>query len=84
MGSCRLPRRTAGISRRESDVLKLVVLGRSNQEIAETLFLSINSVKTYIRSAYRKIGVASRSRAIVWAIQHGFPTEQNDDETEES
>ena len=39
----------AGISPRESDVLQLVVLGHSNQEIAEALYLSINSVKTYIR-----------------------------------
>jgi two-component system, NarL family, response regulator LiaR len=34
--------------------------------------LSINSIKSYIRSAYRKIGVTSRSRAILWGIDHGF------------
>jgi DNA-binding NarL/FixJ family response regulator len=72
----------AGISPRESDVLQLVVMGHSNQEIAETLFLSINSVKTYIRSAYRKINVTSRGQAIVWAIQNGFLTERYDDLTE--
>ena len=46
----------AGLSPRESNVLALVTAGLSNQEIANTLFLSINSVKTYIRSTYRKIG----------------------------
>ena len=69
----------AGISPRESDVLQLVVMGHSNQEIAEKLFLSINSVKTYIRSAYRKINVNSRGQAIVWAIQNGFLTERYDE-----
>ena len=62
-----------GLSPRESDVLGLVTAGLSNQEIADTLFLSINSVKTYIRSTYRKMGVATRSQAVLWAIQHGFP-----------
>ena len=71
----------AGISPRESDVLQLVVLGHSNQEIADTLFLSINSVKTYIRSTYRKIEVTSRGQAIVWAIQNGFLTEPYSDES---
>jgi DNA-binding NarL/FixJ family response regulator len=67
---------SVGISPRESDVLQLVVLGHSNQEIAESLYLSINSVKTYIRSTYRKIGATSRSQAILWAVQNGFLTER--------
>lgn len=71
---------SAGISPRESDVLQLVVMGHSNQEIADALFLSINSVKTYIRSAYRKIDATSRAQAIVWAIQNGFLTERYDDQ----
>jgi len=68
----------ARLSPRESDVLQLVVMGRANQEIAEELYLSINSVKTYIRSTYRKIGVTSRGQAIVWAIRQGFLTERYD------
>jgi DNA-binding NarL/FixJ family response regulator len=66
----------AGLTPRESDVLGLVAAGRSNHEIASTLFLSINSVKSYIRSTYRKIGVATRSQAVLWAIHNGFPTPQ--------
>jgi DNA-binding NarL/FixJ family response regulator len=66
------PGKHAGLSPRESEVLSLIVQGRSNQEIANECFLSVNSVKTYIRNAYRKIGVNHRAQAVVWAIQHGF------------
>ena len=65
-----------GLTPGESDVLGLVTAGLSNQDIANTLFLSINSVKTYIRSTYRKMGVATRPQAVLWAIQHGFPTHE--------
>jgi DNA-binding NarL/FixJ family response regulator len=64
---------TAGLSPREGSVLGLVVSGLSNQQIADRLYLSINSVKTYIRSTYRKVGVSSRAQAVAWGIQHGFP-----------
>jgi DNA-binding NarL/FixJ family response regulator len=63
----------AGLSPREGSVLGLVVAGLSNQQIADRLYLSINSVKTYIRSTYRKVGVSSRAQAVAWGIQHGFP-----------
>ena len=66
------PGKDVGLSRRESDVVGLIAQGRSNQEIADECFLSINSVKTYIRSAYRKIGVHQRAQAVAWALQHGF------------
>lgn len=56
---------------REAEVLGLIVEGLSNAEIAERLYLSINSVKTYIRGAYRRIDVQTRSQAVVWAMQHG-------------
>lgn len=68
------PGQEIGLSGRESDILQRVVLGRTNLEIAEELYLSLNSVKTYVRSAYRKIGVKSRAHAATWATQHGFPT----------
>jgi DNA-binding NarL/FixJ family response regulator len=65
-----------GLTPREVDVLALITRGLSNQEIAEQTYLSINSVKTYIRTAYRRIGVTSRSQAVVWCLQHGFPSER--------
>jgi DNA-binding NarL/FixJ family response regulator len=64
--------RAEGLSAREVEVVGLITLGYGNDQIAQTLFLSINSVKTYIRSAYRKMGVTSRSQAIAWSVQHGF------------
>ncbi len=64
-----------GLTERETDVLSLITRGLSNQEIADKSYLSINSVKTYIRSAYRRIGVTNRSQAVVWCIRHGFPTD---------
>jgi DNA-binding NarL/FixJ family response regulator len=62
-----------GLTRRESEVLGLIAQGLRNQEIAAQEFLSINSVKTYIRTCYRKIGVTGRGQAVAWALQHGFP-----------
>ena len=53
-------------------MLTLITQGLSNQEIADRAFLGINTVKTYIRTAYRKIGAGSRTQAVLWGIQHGF------------
>ncbi|MCD4523546.1 response regulator transcription factor [Nocardioides sp. cx-173] len=61
-----------GLSARESEMMALIAKGMSNQEIASTVYLSINSVKTYIRTAYAKIGVNRRSQATRWALEHGF------------
>ncbi len=44
----------------------------TGREIVEGAFISINSVKTYIRSAYRKIEVTRRSQAVRWGMQNGF------------
>ena len=66
------PGRSAGLSSREAEMIALITQGLSNQEIAERAFLSINTVKTYIRSAYRKIGVTTRTQAVVWGVENGF------------
>jgi DNA-binding NarL/FixJ family response regulator len=66
------PGRTEGLTDREAEVLALITQGRSNIEIATVMYLSINTVKTYIRSAYRKIGVTSRPHAMLWGLDHGF------------
>ena len=57
---------------REFDVLTRIVAGLSNREIGTELALSLNSVKTYVRSAYRKIGVERRTQAVLWGVQHGI------------
>jgi DNA-binding NarL/FixJ family response regulator len=63
-----------GLSEREAEVLGLITQGLTNQEIAARLYLSVNSVKTYIRTAYRKIGATRRTQAVGWAMDHGFTT----------
>lgn len=60
---------SAQLSPRETQVLDLVCAGLTNAEIAEELFVSINSVKTYIRMLYRKIGVSRRSQCVVWGLE---------------
>ncbi len=66
------PGREEGLSQREAEVLALICQGLSNAEIADRTQLSLNSVKTFIRSCYRRINVTSRSPAILWGLDHGF------------
>ncbi|MGI9155941.1 MAG: response regulator transcription factor, partial [Marmoricola sp.] len=66
------PGREQGLSEREAEIIALIAQGLSNQEIADQAYLSINTVKSYIRSSYRKMGVTTRSRAVLWGIDHGF------------
>ncbi len=61
-----------GLTPREGEIVGLIVTGMSNREIGDTLTLSINSVKTYIRSAYRKMGVERRTQAVLWGLARGM------------
>ena len=61
-----------GLSPREAEVLALICQGLSNQQIADRAFLSINTVKSYVRTLYQKIGVESRTQAVLWGVDHGF------------
>jgi NarL family two-component system response regulator LiaR len=60
------------LSPRERQVLILIAQGLSNNDIAETMFLGINTIKTYVRTAYRKIGATSRTRAVIWVLDSGL------------
>ncbi len=66
------PGRSHNLTPRESEVIALITQGLSNNEIAAQGHLSINSVKSYIRSAYRKMGVTRRSQAVLWGVKNGF------------
>lgn len=66
------PGRSVGLSPREAEVLALIAQGLTNKEIAERAFVTANTVKTYIRSTYRKIGVERRTQAVLWAVTNGF------------
>lgn len=66
------PGKTFGLSARESEVITMITQGITNDEIARSSYLSINSVKSYIRSAYRKMGVERRSQAVLWGVENGM------------
>ncbi|MDT5102418.1 MAG: hypothetical protein QOC76_6155 [Mycobacterium sp.] len=66
------PGRGEGLSDREAEILALIAQGKSNADVARLTYLSPNTVKSYIRSIYRKIGVESRTRAVLWGVDHGF------------
>ncbi|GGO84286.1 LuxR family transcriptional regulator [Marinobacterium nitratireducens] len=55
------------LTRRERDVLALVIEGRGNQEIAEALYVGVSTVKTHINNIFKKLDVASRDDAILRA-----------------
>jgi DNA-binding NarL/FixJ family response regulator len=67
-----VPGRGEGLSDRESEILALITQGKSNAEVARLTYLSPNTVKSYIRSIYRKIEVGSRTQAVLWGVDHGF------------
>ena len=73
----RWPGKDHGLTVRESEIVALITQGLSNQEIADRSYLSINSVKTYIRTAYRKMGVSRRAQAVGWGVQHGFEPDRS-------
>jgi len=66
------PGRGEGLTDRESEILALITQGKSNAEVATLTFLSPNTVKSYIRTIYRKIDVASRTQAVLWGVNNGF------------
>jgi DNA-binding NarL/FixJ family response regulator len=59
-------------SEREAEILAFITQGLSNADVSARTYLSPNTVKSYIRTLYRKIGVSSRTQAVLWGIDHGF------------
>jgi NarL family two-component system response regulator LiaR len=72
------PGQVLGLSQREAEMLTYVTRGFTNEEIASHSYLSVNTVKTYLRTAYAKIGARNRAEAVAWGFRHGF---QGTDET---
>lgn len=60
------------LSPRELNVLRLIAQGWSNRQIAESVFLSVNTVEFHAKSIYRKLSVKSRTQAVHEATQHGL------------
>ena len=72
IGGLNWPGRSEGLTDRESEILALITQGNSNAEVARLTYLSPNTVKSYIRTIYRKIGVTSRTQAVLWGVRRGF------------
>ncbi|HXY43611.1 MAG TPA: response regulator transcription factor [Acidimicrobiales bacterium] len=61
-----------GLSQRESEVLELMVHGNSNRAIAARLLLGEETVKTHVRSIFRKLDVTDRTQAVAFALREGI------------
>ena len=57
---------------RETQVIRLVAMGLSNQEIADSLEISVETVKEHVQNILRKIAVGDRTQAAVWAVRRGL------------
>jgi len=64
----------APLSEREMEVLNLAAKGLSNKDIAEQLFLSPRTVQAHLGSIFNKLGVASRTEAILYGLRKGWIT----------
>jgi DNA-binding NarL/FixJ family response regulator len=60
------------LTKRENEVLKQLALGLSNKEIAQALDISYETVKEHVQHILRKLGVADRTQAAVWAVRKGL------------
>ncbi len=63
---------TPRLSPREREILTLLVEGQSNTEIAAKLYLSLNTIKTHVRSILNKFGVDTRLQVAVLAVRQGL------------
>jgi len=63
--------RDSGLTPRESQVLSHVAFGLSNDEIARSLEISVETVKEHVQNLLRKLAVSDRTQAAVWAVQSG-------------
>ncbi len=63
------------LSTKETEVLRLIALGRTNRQIAKELVVSLSSVKTYVQRIIKKLGVSDRTQASVRAVEMGLLAE---------
>lgn len=65
----------ADLTRRELEILHLVLAGKTNKAVAVQLCISEKTVEFHLDNIYRKIGVQTRMMAGVWALQQGLEVE---------
>ena len=72
-GAMATPRLTADVeaalTQRESEVLRQLALGLTNEQIAEAMHISYETIKEHVQHILRKIGVTDRTQAAVWAVR---------------
>lgn len=78
MGERSEQRQPVQLTPREQDILRLIAMGRSNREIADTLTLMISTVKTQVEHLIAKLGVSDRTQAAVRAIELGLVSVPDD------
>jgi len=67
--------RTSGLlTLRENEILRLAAKGMSNKDIANTLFVSLRTVKAHLTNIFNKMGVGSRTDAIIKGLREGYIT----------
>lgn len=60
------------LTQRELEVLKLAAKGMTNKDIGEALFISIRTVQAHLRDIFNRLGVGSRSEAILYGLKRGW------------
>jgi DNA-binding NarL/FixJ family response regulator len=60
------------LSAREQEVLELICKGKSNKEVAQTLYLSVRTIENHLRRIYKKLGVKSRTEAAIISLKEGW------------
>ena len=65
-------RRIGGLTKRETEILRLVAEGYSNSQVAEALWVTEQTVKFHLSNIYKKLNVANRTEASRWAQLHGL------------
>ena len=79
-GSEGRPESEAGLTRRESEILRLVAEGHSNGQLARMLWVTEQTVKFHLSNIYRKLNVANRTEATRWAYTHNVVGQRPDDD----
>ena len=72
MREVRAPENPESLTERESEVLKLLALGKANKQIAQGLYVSEKTVKAHVSAILRKLGVRSRTQAALHAVREGL------------
>jgi DNA-binding NarL/FixJ family response regulator len=64
------------LTEREREILRLVGAGKANKEIAAELVITERTARTHVSNILRKLGLASRTQAALWAVREGLADER--------